>query len=392
MREKYLSACQAGDVIDDVVVVTNAQLAASSNGKFYIKAFISDRSAQLTARMWNATRETFSVMPDNAFVRIKGRVENYQNNLQVIIEDFGPAEPGTFDIGDLLPTTTKDVDGMCQRLFGILGTIKHPETKLLVQAFLDDEELMNDFARAPAASSFHHAFIGGLLEHTLNMMEVADRLVPLYPGVSRDLVLAGIFLHDIAKTWELSYEAAFNYTNGGQLIGHVVKGAMWIEEKARLVGERRGEALPRMLVDSLQHIVLAHHGLPEHGAARVPMTPEAVFVHAIDNIDAKMTMALGATRINPAPAPENAWWTEFLKPFNTKFFRGDPTAAEPLPKAEEAVEAPVAPPKVQVRQEPRVASEARPAAKPKREADDKVPVGKPVLSNPLFDMGPPKKA
>jgi len=394
MRPSYLNECKPGDVISDVVVITNAQLAASSNGKFYIKAFVSDRTTQITARVWNATREMFAALPDNAFVRIRGRVENYQNNLQVIVEEFSPAEPGTFDIADLLPTTTKDIDAMCQRLFDILGTIKHPETKLLVQAFLDDEALMNDFARAPAASSFHHAFVGGLLEHTLNMLEVADRLVPLYPGVSRDLSLAGIFLHDIAKTWELSYEAAFNYTNGGQLVGHVVKAALWIEDKARVVGEKRREPLPRILVDTLQHLVLSHHGLPEHGAAKVPMTPEAIFIHAIDNLDAKMTMSLGATRTNPAPAPDNAWWTEFLKPFNAKLFRGDPTAAEPLQQAK--LPEPLPPPPVEAaRPAPAITVHAPSNHAPRRQspqADDKKPVGKPVLSNPLFDLGPAKKS
>jgi 3'-5' exoribonuclease len=389
MRSQYLSQVQPGDTISDVVVVSNTQLAASTTGKMYIKGFVSDRTAQLTARIWNATREMFASLPDNAFVRIRGRVENYQNNLQVIIEEFAPAEPGTFEVADLLPTTTHDIDAMCQRLFAILGTIRHPETKLLVQEFLDDEALMNDFARAPAASSFHHAFIGGLLEHTLNMLEVADRLIPLYPGTSRDLVLTGIFLHDIAKTWELSYDTAFNYTNGGQLVGHVVKAAMWIEDKARLAGERRGEPLPRMLIDTLQHLVLSHHGLPEHGASRVPMTPEAVFIHAVDNLDAKMAMSLAATRSSPAPGAENAWWTEFLKPFNTRFFLGDPTAAE-RPAVPEAVQPASVPPKAPERTAagPVAPAETRTA----RPADRKdKPVEKPVLSNPLFDLGSAKK-
>jgi 3'-5' exoribonuclease len=325
MGRNFLIDCKAGDLVNDVFVVTNAQLAASSNGKHYIKAFVSDRTAQLTARLWNATREQFAAMPENAFVWVRGRVENYQNNLQLIIEEFRRPEEGTFDVGELLPHTTRDIEEMCQRVFAILGSIKHEETKALVQAFLDDEDLMNDFARAPAASSFHHAYIGGLLEHTLNLLEVVDRLMPLYPLLSRDLCLAGAFLHDIGKTWELSYEAAFNYTNGGQLIGHVVKGAMMVEEKARAAEKTLKRPLSREIVELVQHMVLSHHEKLEHGSPKPPSTPEAVFVAMIDNLDAKVHMALAAARGPSAPSLEESLWTEFLKPFGYRMYRPDPT-------------------------------------------------------------------
>ena len=164
---------------------------------------------------------------------IRGRVENYQNNLQFIIEQIWPAKEGTFDIADLLPHTSKDIAAMCQKVREMLGSIQNRHLAALVQAYLDDEKLMDELLPAPAAMSFHHAFIGGLLEHTLNAMEVADAIVSFYPGLNRDLVLAGIFLHDIAKTWELTYETAFGYTDGGQLVGHIVKSAMWVEEKAQ---------------------------------------------------------------------------------------------------------------------------------------------------------------
>src|SRR6185295_3084082 len=161
------------------------------------------------------------------------RVENYQGNLQFIIEGLQAAKDGSFEIDDLLPHTTKDIDQMCGRLREILGSLQNRHLAALVHAYLDDNELLKSFCRAPAAMSFHHAFIGGLLEHTLNAMEVADAVVRFYPGLNRDLVIAGIFLHDIAKTWELCYECAFGYTDGGQLVGHIVKSAMWLEQKAR---------------------------------------------------------------------------------------------------------------------------------------------------------------
>src|ERR1700722_2976495 len=143
MRRLFLRDCQPGDMIEDVYVITNKQLAAGSNGKQYLKAFIADRSATVTARMWNATRDIANAIPDSGFLRLRARVENYQNNLQVIIEQMWPAKEGTFESGDLIPQTSKDIPQMYVRLSEILGSIQNRHLAALVQAYLDDEKLMN---------------------------------------------------------------------------------------------------------------------------------------------------------------------------------------------------------------------------------------------------------
>ena len=160
----YLRDCTAGDVIEDVFVVTNKQLAATSTGKYFIKAYCSDRTAQLTARIWNATREMFRSMPDGGFLRIRGRVENYQNNLQLIIEQMWPAKEGTFDVADLLPHTERDIDQMSRRVFEMCGSIQNRHLAALVQAYLDDEELMSEIlpgAGGDELSSCVHRGIAG---------------------------------------------------------------------------------------------------------------------------------------------------------------------------------------------------------------------------------------
>jgi hypothetical protein len=175
--------------------------------------------------------------------------------------------------------------------------------------------------------SFHHAYIGGLLEHTLNSIEVADCISRFYPQLSRDLVIAGIFLHDIAKTWELSYETSFGYTDGGQLVGHIVKGAMWVEHKAREAEATLGEKIPQRLIDVLQHIILSHHKELEFGSPKIPATPEAIFVHYIEDLDAKMMMSLQVTRGEGVSNAEGKW-TEFMKAFGGKLYRPDVAPAE----------------------------------------------------------------
>ena len=334
MGRTYLCDCAPGDMVEDVFVVSGKQFSAATNGTHFIKVFVSDRTAQVNARMWKATRQLYDTLPDGGFARIRGRIENYQNNLQFIIENFWPAKDGTFDIADLLPHTEKDISAMCGKLCEIVGSIQNRHLAALVQAYLDDEKLMADFCRAPAAQSFHHAFIGGLLEHTLNALEVADAIIRFYPGLNRDLVLAGIFLHDIAKTWELRYDNAFGYTDGGQLVGHIVKSAMWVEHKAKEAEQMLGEKVPQELVDVLQHIIISHHGVPEFGAVKVPATPEAIAVHHIENMDAKLMTALAVTRFARHESDGN--WTDYIKSFGGRLCRpdvapGDAAGEEPKP-------------------------------------------------------------
>ena len=321
MRRFYLKDAAAGDIVEDVFVISNKQFSPTTTGKYFIKAFISDRTAQINARMWNATREIFTAMPESGFLKVRGRVENYQNNLQFIIEQMWPAKDGSFELDDLVPHTTKNIDQMCARLHDMIGSIQNRYVAAVLQTYLDNEELMGKFCKAPAAMNMHHAFIGGLLEHTLNAMEVADAVVKFYPGLNRDIVLAGIFVHDIAKTWELSYDCGFNYTDGGQLVGHIVKSAIWLDQHARKAEQMLGEKIPQNVIDVLEHIIISHHGTPEFGAVKPPSTPEAIAVHMIENMDAKLMMALTATRSQSSTAEGN--WTEYMKAFSGRLYRPD---------------------------------------------------------------------
>ncbi len=381
MRRLFLAHAAPGDLVDDVFVFQNKQLSTTSTGKYFIKAFVSDRTSQLNARMWNATQDLFADLPETGFVHIQGRVENYQQNLQLIIDRIDPPEPGTYDVADLLPTTNKDIPAMFDRVKQLLGDITNPDLKAIAQAYLDDERLMADFCRAPAAMSFHHAYIGGLLEHTLNAMEASRLVCTLHPLLNHELVLLGVFVHDLAKTWELSYESAFDYTDGGRLVGHIVKGSLWLEDKARAAARKQNKPLPRPLVEVLHHIILSHHGLPEYGAAREPATPEALAVHLIENMDAKLTMALHATRGEAAQQVPGDW-TDFNKALNSRLYRPDVAPAfRKTPSADaEGQRPPHAPADAQPLPS---ATPAAPAAD-KNPADENPAGGKLGIVNPLF--------
>ncbi len=179
---------------------------------------------------------------------------------------------------------------------------------------------MTLFKRAPAASALHHAYVGGLIEHTLKLLEVAGRVLPLYPKLSLDLVLAGLFLHDIGKAKELSFETSIGYTDEGQLVGHIAQAVIWLDRKAAQVAARRGNPFPAELLTALQHIVLSHHGRYEFGSPKLPAMPEAAAIHYLDNLDAKVSMMLEMLENDSDPASH---WTNYNRALETKVYKRD---------------------------------------------------------------------
>jgi 3'-5' exoribonuclease len=247
---------------------------------------------------------------------------------------------------ELLPTTPHNIDDMCDELVKLLDTIDHMPLRYLLEAYLHDDALMEKFRTAPAAMTLHHAYLGGLLEHTLALVKVADAVCPLYPQVNRDIVLMGAFLHDLGKCIELKWTTGFGYTDQGQLVGHIAQGALMLQQKV-IECRERDHKIPDDLVMVLQHIILSHHGKPEFGAVKLPATPEALLLSMLDNLDAKMHMAISATREGAKANNElGGNFTEKIWALETRLYRPD-VAAVPQPQpevpAEEVAAAPGAP-------------------------------------------------
>lgn len=321
MARTPISELRAGErVEDEVFLIHSKDLRTTNQGNLYIHAVLADRTGQLVARHWQATEDMFEQMPEGGFLRFKGRVENYKGNPQFIIDAMRPAQSGSFDIAEFLPTTKRDVDTMWARVLEILEGIKHPDLSALIKEFLADDGLMAAFQKAPAAAVMHHAYIGGLLEHTLNVLELALRTIPLYPKLSLDLVLAGVFLHDIGKSKELTYETNIGYSDEGQLVGHIAMAVVWIDQKVSSLETRSGKTFPGPLRAVLQHIVLSHHGTYEFGSPKLPAVPEAVAVHFLDNLDAKVAMFLSQIEADKDPVSH---WTNYNRALETKIFKPD---------------------------------------------------------------------
>jgi 3'-5' exoribonuclease len=283
-------------IVDGVFSLINPQLGMTRQAKPFLKCILRDASGEVPARMWSCDEAGFARLSNAAFVRVRGRTELYNSAIQVVIDAVEPAEPSPEELSRLVPTTRHDIDAMFEELAAILRSLHHPGMAKLAEAFLVDENLMRRFRRAPAAASVHHAYIGGLLEHTLQLLKVAERILPLYPELNRDIVLIGLFTHDLGKTIELEWERGFNYTFRGNLIGHVVDGMLLLRSKFNAVKAAGGPDLPPRAQTVLEHIIASHHDKLEFGAAKQPATPEAIFVALLDNLDAKTALALAQVR------------------------------------------------------------------------------------------------
>jgi len=306
MAHKFINEISAGEAIDDIYLVRDPILRSTTRGDLYIAMFLSDRTGQLNGRMWQASEAVYRSLPKPGFIHIRGRSELYQNNLQIVINNVTPMDSERVTIEDFLARTTKDTSQMFEDIVKAVGGIKNAQLKALTGAFLADRALMDNFCKAPGGMKLHHGCIGGLLEHTHNMLCVAQAILPLYPKLQADLVLAGVFLHDMGKTEELCYDMAFAYTDSGQLIGHISKTLLMIHKKADEL-RAAGTEIDADVLDMLGHIILAHHGQYEFGSPKLPATAEAFMVYYLDDLDAKMNQVTSAIDNELSDANWTAW-------------------------------------------------------------------------------------
>ncbi len=324
MTSTKVSEMTGQGFVHGVYSLVNPQIGTTRNGEPFLKCLLRDATGEAIGRMWRFNPATMSSITSTGFVGIEGEQEMYQEKLQIKIGEIWSHEPTPEELTDLLPSTRKNIDEMFAEVTALIHSLEHPAAKALGAAYLDDAELMGNFRVAPAAMQIHHAWIGGLLEHTLQLMKLADGMLPNYPRLNRDIILIALFIHDLGKVEELRWDRGFEYTREGNLIGHIARGAMWLETKAKVAAENLGEPLPDGFITVMQHIVLSHHGLLEHGAAKLPSTPEAIFVSQLDNLDAHTQTALDCARPWVKTTVGDEAFTERLWSLNTKLYRRDP--------------------------------------------------------------------
>ena len=304
---------------DETFMLTDKELRTTNAGKLFVRGMLQDRSGQCRMIIWQATERFYEALPRGGFVRARGRVEIYQNSPQLIIESCIPMDDSEVDLAEFLPATPFDLDAMEAELREAIAGITDVHLRAVADAFLADDDLMALYRRTPAGKVNHHAYLGGLLEHTVSMMRLAQRIEPLYPVLKADLLTVGIFLHDVGKTVELSSDREFAYTDAGRLVGHLVQGAMMVDQKVRALREA-GTDVPDIAAQQIMHIILAHHGQYEFGSPKLPVTAEAVAIHYLDNLDAKLHAF--ARAVDEHPAETESWTTRQFMFDNQMLFRG----------------------------------------------------------------------
>jgi 3'-5' exoribonuclease len=285
MKQFFICDCsvQENKVITSSFVVVSKQVKPKKSGDPYLALTLGDRTGQIEAKMWDNVEEALDAFEQDDFLKVKGLINKYKNRFQLTIHKLRRLGESEIDFSDYLPKTTKNIDELWQTLTEFVASFQNPHLKNLIQGFMADPEIAQAYRNAPAAKTLHHAYIGGLLDHVVSLFRSCDLICRNYPQVNRDLVLAGAFLHDIGKIHELTYNRSFSYTTRGQLLGHMIIELEMLQAKLLLVPD-----FPPELKTLLEHLIISHHGEYEFGSPKLPMFPEALLLHYMDDLDSKM--------------------------------------------------------------------------------------------------------
>lgn len=280
---RYIESLREGERVSEIYLVKSRQTAMTKAGKPYDNVVLQDKTGTLDAKIWEPGSVGIDEFDAMDYIAINGDITSFMGNIQCSIKRARKVEEGEYDPADYLPISEKDIDAMYQELLGIIATIKDPHYSKLLHNFFDDADFAKRFKFHSAAKSVHHGFVGGLLEHTLSVTKNCAFFAENYPFLNRDLLLTGAIFHDVGKLRELSTFPENDYTDEGQLLGHIMIGAEWIGEEVRKI-----EGFPMVKTNELKHMILSHHGELEFGSPKKPALVEALALSFADNLDAKM--------------------------------------------------------------------------------------------------------
>ncbi|MFO0939214.1 MAG: HD domain-containing protein [Pirellulales bacterium] len=318
MQRQFIADLQPRDSVDEIYRVADKQIRANRQGNDYILLQLIDRTGQISGLRWNASTSIYESFLKGDFLRVIGTTQLHNGALQMIVQDFEPVPSEKVCLADFEKTNPDELKGLLYELRTKLQSVQNSFLQYLVAAYLDDEKLMSQLCRAPAGIKTHHAYEGGLLRHIVDLLRIADSIAPHYPQLDRDLLVIGVFLHDIGKLEELSFDGEMTYTDPGQLIGHLVQGVVQLDRKIVGIEKSTGQQFPELLAWRIQHMIVSHHGYLEHGSPKVPMTLEAIVLAYIDDLDAKINQA---TELINSDRNTDSDWTGFHPNLGRKLYK-----------------------------------------------------------------------
>lgn len=281
---KYIKDYKEGDRVFDIYLCKHKQSAVTKNGKVYGNVILQDKTGTIDAKVWDPNNPGIGEFDSLDYIEVYGEVTSFQSSLQVNVKRIRKCQEGEYAPSDYLPVSSKDIEQMFTELLNIIKSIQNPYYKKLLEAFfVEDGEFTKTFKTSSAAKRIHHGFVGGLLEHTLSVTKLCDYFCTAYPILKRDLLLTAAICHDMGKVREISLFPENDYTDDGQLLGHIVMGAQMVAERAASI-----EGFPHHLLTQLQHCILAHQGKLEFGSPKIPAIMEALALYHADDTDAKL--------------------------------------------------------------------------------------------------------
>lgn len=334
MKKVFVCDIKDRDQVDAVFLVKEKITAMAKNGKPYMNLRLMDKSGEVEAKIWDNVDAVGALFEKDDFISVRSKASVYLGKMQLVISELSRTPEEEVALADFLPEADRDIRQMEEELKSLLSTIADPHLKALLAAFFDDPVLMAAYRVAPAAKGMHHVYLGGLLEHSLAVAALADAIVPLYPGLNRDLLVAGALLHDVGKVREMTYLRSFDYTDEGKLLGHITIGVEMIHEKVSAM-----EGFPLETAMLLKHMILSHHGQYEFGSPKRPKTIEATILNYLDDLDSKINGI--RTHIRREPENRNRW-TAYHRLYDRYFYKENLLPQEPLPVQMVPEEAPQA--------------------------------------------------
>ncbi len=328
MKSPFVNELEPNRVVTTSFLVRAKEVRQKKSGELYLSLLLGDRTGEVDAKMWDNVGEVVDAFERDDFVKVKGMVQVYQNRPQVTIHKMRRMDESEVDFADYFPCSQRDPEEMWAELRGLVEGMENPHLKALLHALLDDPEIAARFRRAPAAKQIHHAYLGGLIEHVLSLCRLARMLAEHYRGVDLDLLLTGTVLHDIGKIWELNYERGFSYSDEGQLLGHITIALRMVGEKLQGLPD-----FPPRLRFLVEHMILSHHGHLEFGSPKLPLFPEALLLHYIDDLDSKMEcMRALIEKDRQVEGVFTGWCAPLERTVLKKSkYLGEPQAEEPAP-------------------------------------------------------------
>ena len=311
MKKQFVSSLQEGDVVNDYFVAARKDLRDTQSGGKFLGMVFKDRSGEIGGVLWNKAKAAAGLFETGDVVNVRGTVNTYQSRLQVRVDQVLPLRDGEYVLEDLIPASS-DTGESWDAFREILGTVEDTWLRALIDSFLNDEKFVEEFTAAAAGKRWHHSFRGGLLRHCYEMMRLAETVCELFPKVRRDLLLTGIFVHDVGKLEEMTHGLLVDYTTAGKLMGHLVQGCLMVGAKIEAI-----EGFPSPLKEEVFHLILSHHGELENGSPVLPKTVEAVVLYFIDNLDAQ---ADAFTRIGEETHEKGQEWSDFISMINRPIY------------------------------------------------------------------------